>query len=241
MALETIAGELRAYRRLQKGTFQHVDQLQAERQIKSGLRDLWFYTADGNGYFVEGKNVAWAITREADNLVLRHLEDSVDSSYNQLDQNGNYRPDNAEAAAARAAKDTVVIDMGKLRLSGDEKVSRYLQIRTEDGFVHTESGYKAPNEEEQKAMTRLGFTPETLKMLRDSDQKIGETHAYVLNPDYVRKNVDNEHNSLWRASYLNDFDGNSKFDADMRDIATEIPLRGVPLVAPEGRRAAPTE
>jgi len=113
-----------------------VDQLQEERQDNPALRNNVFYTADGNGYFLrEDGGVDWAITPEADNLVLRHLDDEVDSSYDQLVHNDNFRPDNAEALAAKNAQGTVVVDVSQLRLFRDDKEFRYLQIRTKDGFI----------------------------------------------------------------------------------------------------------
>ena len=110
---------LRCYTNLEKGTFQHADQLQAERQQNPELRNQWFYTADGYGYFprTDG-DVDLAITREDNNLVLRHLNDSVNSSYHQVNQrrDSNYCPDNTEALAAKCAESTIVVDMAKLHL-----------------------------------------------------------------------------------------------------------------------------
>lgn len=121
------------------------------------------------------------------------------------------------------------MDMSKLRLSGKEKEWRYLQIRTQDGFILTNDGYQAPNEEEQRAMTRLGYSPETLKMLRDSVQKISETKIFVLNPEYVREEApkDPEHASLWRASRLNYFYHDSDFNANYWGVNDHFRLRGV--------------
>ena len=106
---------------------------------------------------------------------------------------------------------------------------RYLGIRTRDGFILTEDGFEAPNEEEQKVMIRLGYTSDTLEMLRDSEQKIGETRVYVLSPDYVAKEIakEPEHDSLWRASWLDDFLINSSFYANCRNISYHDCLRGV--------------
>ena len=236
MALETVVGSLRAYSQLKKGTFQHADQLQAERQKNPELRIQWFYTADGSGYFPRSDGgVDWAITREANNLVLRHLGDEVNSSYKQLVQTGNYRPDNVEALAAKNAEGTVIVDMTKLRLSGNEKNWRYLQIRTKDGFIQTEDGYQAPNEEEQKAKTRLGYTLKTLKMMSDSKQKITETRICVLNPKYVQEEVKNkpESNSLWRVWWLYFFYINSSFNAGGRVVDSSLALRGERAKAPE--------
>lgn len=233
MELDNIVGNLRAYNQLEQGTFRHGDQLMDERQTDHELRDQWFYTADGNGYFPVENDVEWAITREAENLVLRHLDDEVNSSYDQLVQTGNFRPDNAEAQAAKDAEDTIVVKMGKLRLSGDDRKCgrewRYLAIRTKDGFVRKGKKYVKPNEEEQKVMDKFGYNSENLEMLHNSIQKITETKIYVPNPDYVRGEVakDSEHNSLWRASRLNIFSCNSNFYAVDCNVDSRCRLRGV--------------
>lgn len=231
MPLESVIGNLRALSKLGKGTFQHADQLQAERQGNQELRMQHFYTADGNGYFPRRDGgVDWAITREAENLVLRHLDDRFYCSYTQLVRTGNYHSVGAEAIAARNAGGTVVVDMAKLRLEpGTDNELCYLNVRTEDGFIKTRDGYQAPNEEELKAMTRLGFTSGTLKMLCESEPKRIGTKISVLDPEYVRKVVKNkpESMSLWRASWLGGFGNNSIFVAYDRDIDKDGRLRGL--------------
>ena len=205
MTLDTlvnIPGNLRgAYNQAVPGTLRHVDELMDERQTcpvtpeGDDLRKQSFYTADGHGYFsTAAGDIEWAITREADNLVLRHLNDAVNSSYDQLVQTGDYRPDNTEAQAAKNADGTVVVKMNQLRLSGTEKEWRYLQIRTKDGFIQTEDGYQVPNAEEQKAMTRLGYTPQNLQMLKEAGKT--ETKIYVLNPEYVTRKVQEDSDGL---------------------------------------------
>lgn len=251
MTLETMTDNLRdGYNRL--GTIQHVDQLMDERQNNVGLRGQSFYTADGQGYFVsvvKDKNVVeWAITREGNNLVRRHLNDAVNSSYDQLRQTGNYRPANSEALAAKQAQDTVVVRMDKLRLSGDNTECCYLSIRTADGFIETADGYQRPTREEKKVMDRLEYTSRYLEILNAAN--IGNTKIFALNPAYVRQEIetDPEHNSLWRASWLLSFNRNSYFNANVRDVDCRGGLRGVRQVvrgadAPKNRGvpSAPSE
>lgn len=250
MILQIVVGDLRAYGQLEKGTFQHVDQLLTERRVNpiteadGNLRNKFLYTADGHGYFPrKDGGVDWAITREAENLVLRHLDDHVNSSYDQLTKTHNYHPDNAEAQVAKDAESTVVIDMSKLRLTGDHKVIRSLWIRTEDGLIQTEDGYQELNEEEQKVITRLGYTSEDFKILHDHYPTLKDTEIYVLNPDYIKEKVEkSQSDSLWRASGLHGFGGNSGFDAFIDEIDFRAPLRGVRAStaspkAPEGRNA----
>lgn len=232
--LEIIVGDLRVSAQLEPGTFRHVDELMNERRTAAGaeqqeLRNNWFYAADGHGYFATATDVEWAITRESDNLVLRHLLDERDSSFDQLVNKVNYRPANEEALAAKMAADTVVVAMSKLRLSGTEKEWRYLEIRTEDGFINTAEGYQAPNDEEQKVLQRLGYTAENLAMLSTSNHKIAATRLYVLNPAYIQEEAvkDPEKSSLWRASRLGGFGSGSSFGAKGRSVGNRCRLRGV--------------
>jgi len=82
MNLENVVDNLRnGYSQLEKGSFLGVKDLHEERQSNSALCNNWFYTADGQGYFLrEDGGVDWTITQEEENLVLRHINDKVNSS-----------------------------------------------------------------------------------------------------------------------------------------------------------------
>lgn len=143
--------------------------------------------------------------------MLRHLDDTVNSSYDQLVHGHNYRPDLTEAVTARNARNTVVVRVDRLRLSGNGTEWLYLGIRTEDGFIKTKDGYQAPTEEEVKVLTRLGYTFCNLKLLKGVG--IDNTLVHVLNPEYVQKEAakDSTHNSLWRGSWFGSFGDFSGF------------------------------
>ena len=242
MPLENVVDNLRdGYSQLENGSLCQVNKLHEERRDDYALQNQWFYTADGHGYFLrENGGVDWAITQEEENLVLRHIGDKVNSSYDQLRLKNNFLPDNSEAEAAKGAEGTVVVNMDKLRLSGIEKEYKFLQIRTEDGFVKVGDEYKHPNKEEQKAIQRLGYNAKTRKMLRESDHKIAETRICVLNPDYVAGELEcYDNNSLWRASWLNVFNFNSDFYANDRNINGNFRLRGVYREASVSEPSAP--
>ena len=120
--LENMLGNLPdAYRQAVPGTLLHVDELMNARRLHpiteqgEDLRTLWFYPADGMIYRMNGNETPeLGITREPENLVLRHLNDKTNSSFEQLVQNGNYRADPAEVQQAMAAEGTVIIDLTKL-------------------------------------------------------------------------------------------------------------------------------
>ena len=224
MSLETITGNLRdGYKQLQPGTMLHVDELMNERRTNHDLRDLGIYTADGEVYSLDGarKTPTLRITRELRNPVLLRIDDA----FGQLTRKGNYSVLPHDFEQVLAAPETVRIALPRLRLQGDNKEWRYLEIRTEDGFIKTEDGYEPAKKEEKKVKERFGYTSENLAMLHDSPQKITETLIFFLNPDYVRKHA--KEGAIARASWLGSFDGVSQFNAYDRGISNYDRVRGV--------------
>ncbi|MEK6809146.1 MAG: hypothetical protein AABY40_00570 [Nanoarchaeota archaeon] len=221
MSLETITGNLKdAYRQLQPGTMLHVDQLMNERRENNELRGQWFYTADGEVYFLDGatsKIPTLAITREAHNPVLQNIDDAVE----QLTQKNNYSVLAQDAEQALAAPETVLIALPSLRLSGDNAEWRYLAIDT------TPAKYDKLNDQERKFAERVygqgADFVQNMKMLKDAD--ISETRIWVLNPGYVRKHA--VEGAVGRASWLNEFYNDSDFNADDRDIDSHGSVCGV--------------
>lgn len=213
MALEIIPGGLQAYNQLKRGTLQHADHLTEDRWAKPNLYELLYpmiCTADGQGFFPRGDGgIDWVITRGDHNLVLSHLYDKGNNSYEQLVKEGYFHPDNAEAQAAREAESTVVVDMNQLRLSREghlEKKMCSLIIRTESGLIETKGEWQVPrqvpNREEQKGMERLGFVAKHLRKMYDAETV--ETKIRVPSPAYIRELFKKhpESISFWWASSL---------------------------------------
>ena len=219
--LENIAGNLRdAYNRAVPGTVLHVDELMNERRTNDALRSQWFYTADGIIYRMNDHGTPeLGITREPENLVLRHLNDETNSSYDQLVRNYDYRADSAEVQQAMAAESTVIIDLTKLRLQGNDSDYHYVAVSTTE--------YNNLSTEERKLAERVygqgnDFTA-NMNMLKDAG--INKTRIFVLNPDYVRKGA--AQGPLGRASWLSIFDNYSDFYAYDRVIISGDRVRGV--------------
>ncbi len=225
MTLDTfvnISGNLRdAYKSAVPGTLRHVDQLMNERRtnpltLDGDLRTQWFYTADGEIYSMDGKTPTLAITREANNLVLRHIDDA----FTQLTTTGNYRPDVQEVQAAIHSADTLVVDLTTLKLQGKEDEYRYMPVST--------SKYDRLTSEQRALAERVygqgaDFVA-NMQMLKDA--KIDETRIFVLSPDYVREHAGRV--PLARASWLLNFYGNdSGFLADVRYVNDDFRVRGV--------------
>lgn len=233
--LETITGDLRAYNQLVPGTFQHVDQLTEARLTDLRHCNYSFYPADGALYKCgKSGSLLWGIVRERDNLILKYLYDSENSSFWQL-VSGEWNFCPGEKESAQAFKQADVFDLATFRLSSSGySTHRFLRIRTADGYVDSGKRFVPPNSEEKKALLRCGFTEEYLGFLAENSiQKINKTRLYVLTPEYVRKEAEGE--TIWQVSWLSNFYLNSDFVADDRDISERFRLRGV------SRRVAASE
>jgi hypothetical protein len=235
--LENIDGNLRdAYKQCVPGTALCVDQLMRERQTNSELRNLCFYTPDGEVYSIEDNIPTLRITRESTKtesglVIINPVLKNIDAAFDQLVTTGNYQVIPADFEAVKNAIDTVTVDLTKLKLQGDDKEWRYLAVGTSKAITKY-------NAEQQKLLRRVfGPTEEdyatNMKMLKTSPQKIEETHIYVLNPDYVKVNA--ETGPIGRASWLGSFSSSSDVDAVDRGISGSGRVRGVRrVVVPEG-------
>ena len=215
MVLETIIGDLRAFRELEERTFQHSNQIQIARLTDASLQSLPFYTADGALYRVNDGAVQLGLTRLEHNLVLRHL----DVSFSALTCTGVYHPPREEVRDAFGDASTLVTDLAKLSLQDSNKEWSYFPIPTRE--------YDTLNTPDRRLAERVHGSGDTfiqvMKMLADNGIK--ETKIYVLNPEYVRKHAKEE--ALGRASWLNNFSLNSGFSAVGSGINNLDRLRGV--------------
>lgn len=225
MALENIAGNLRdAYALVDPKTMLHSDELQIERLTNPELRNQSFYPADGPLYRMHEGSAQLGLTRRAHNLVLRHIDDAC----TQLIDSGNYHPSQEEVEASFAAETTLCVDLSQLRLEGDNKKWGYLPILTRK--------YNALNIEERKLAERVYASGDAFVrvMAMLAGNGIEKTRIAVLNPSYVQEQTKN--GPIGRASWLFNFDDNSNFSADDRDVDNRNRLRGVPRV---GERSEP--
>lgn len=216
MNLETITGDLRAYRRLEPGTFRHVDELAKEQLINHDLRNQTFYTADGNIYFTAGfGRPKLAMTREQDNLILNNLDDA----FLQLLERGNYRVSQEDAERAIDAANTEIFDLLKLTLSGENSEWRYLSIGT------SPEKYEQLAPEDCRLAERVYGKDQTFIDVMQFlvDKGVNETRVYVLAPDYVKEHASKDAvgRASWRINYSNDFNANG------RNIYYSDRLRGV--------------
>ena len=218
MTLKSVIGNLRdMYRYFDPESILHVDQLMNERRTNpvtpdGNLREQSFQTADGQIYFLQGKNnvPTLAITRGSFNPLFQ--DSKIDEYCKEMagvvakSRDSRYYPTPDETLRALHAEDTVVVDLTKLRLQGNNAEFIYLAIDT--------SKYHTLNSEEQKLAQRVygqddNFT-QTMTMLADAG--IRETQVYVLNPYDVGllHNYRNNFSAGW-ASVLRNFKDYSIF------------------------------
>ena len=220
MTIETVVGLLaETYRLLRPETILHADELMKERRTNEELRNQLLYTADGLIYLLQGENrtPTLAITRGSSNPLFQDFK--IDEYCQQLRENKNYRPTPEETSRALQAEDTVLVDLTKLELQGDDQESRHLTINTQN--------YNGLNSEQQKLAERVYGKGQdfglTMRILADAG--ILDTRVFVLNPDYVC--IGAKENSLGRASWLSSFSISSYFSAYGRIVNYRDHTRGV--------------
>lgn len=209
MKFENIEGDLKeAYLQCKKGTMLHVDELMTERLTNAELRDKWFYTADGNVYFVKDGVPYWAITREKDNPILQNINEA----FTQLVDNHNYVLTPKQLASVLKSKETMVFNLNQLDLKERNSEWSFLDIDT--------SNFK-----KSKLLVRIygKNVSKVMKCLKDN--KISSTRIYVLNPKYVMEKA--KYAPLGRASWLDNFSSGSYFGAIDRSVGNHSCVRGV--------------
>ncbi len=141
----------------------------------------------------------------------------------------NFRPDLKEARRAMKAKDTLRIDLTKLRLQGGEEEWRYLEIGTTD--------YDKLNAEERKLAERFYGQGEQFDTAMRTLYDAGSvTQVYVLNPSYVQEEA--KKGPVGRAAWRLNFYCYAYSDAYGCDVNKHGGLLGVRrVVAPAGARA----
>ena len=238
MTIDTITGDLRAFEQFEPGTFQDFDELSRDQIADPSLLERAFYVSTFPLYTTRGGDPVFALARHTrahpNNLVLNHLFDEENSSYDQLIKTGNFCPDPDEAQAVLEAADTLQVKLGDLRLSRENAAYRSLGIRTKDGYVRDDREYKQPSEVEQAVIQRVGYTEDFLDMLNREFRRISEIRLYVLAPNYVAVKAGEQF--IGRVALRDNFRINANSDAIERSVDLNGSLRGVRrrVVVPSG-------
>jgi len=220
--LENIEGNLLAYQLLVPGTFQHSDELTIGRRTDHELRKFSFYTGDLNLFHLDDKGgreeVLWGIAREPQNLILQNL-DEASQAFKQL---GNYFPDHTEAHEVFWREDTVRTDVRGLELIGNIPGHHYFKIDPRN--------IKKLNSQQKLAAQRMYGSDEenfgkNMEMFAEE-----EIIPLISVPDlsYIKDTLLKSSRAYFaRASWLNNFDSESLFYTNVRNINYLIRVRGV--------------
>jgi len=240
-ALENLVTErgplAKTFPQFDRSTLQYSDQLtnarrtEEDEEIRKKLRDTWFLTADSVLYTVEKGNEAFLyLGREPTNPVLNNIKEATQ----QLIKAGDYILTNekrGEIDAVINAEDTLSVKLSDLDLKISSDEFSYFEIDT--------ANYESLNEHQRSVAERVygqgdDFI-ENMKMFNEdgiNEDEDGKKiiRIYVLNPDYVKKNVP-QNGALARASRLAGFVVASRFVAAFPGVGGHSALRGVRDVA----------
>ncbi|MBS3124300.1 hypothetical protein J4437_06765 [Candidatus Woesearchaeota archaeon] len=224
--LETIIGNLRAYSQLEPGTLLHADELMAQQVLNPALREQAYYVADFALYTLEGTGkkktptlwLARYTAQEPNNLILNHLDDAVNSSFEQLTQTHNYRPSLHEAQKVMEAQSTLKIDLTQLRLKKHDDEFGYIEIST--------TNYNKLNPEQRKLAERFygQGTDFDRAMATLKSAGINTTQVFLLNPTYVQKEAVNP---IGRAAWRDNFHNGANSSAIGYNVGDSGGLLGV--------------
>ena len=150
--------------------------------------------------------------------------DNIGEATTQLLENQNYKPSEEGIKAVVASVQsgaTLKVKLSDLELKGDNEEWRYFEINTAD--------YDSLNKSQRALAERVygqgNDFVENMKMLNEED--ISTAKIYVLNPEYVKKNIE-AGKALARACWLYNFGGISSFDANGRSVDNaNNSLRGI--------------
>ncbi|HLC80949.1 MAG TPA: hypothetical protein VJG31_04215 [Candidatus Nanoarchaeia archaeon] len=225
-----VDGNLGAVRQLTEAGYrlQTVLELQNDRckDGQEGLQNRLFYVADGSVFYQDPKNgaVSWAHTDGKHNLVIQ--PQYLERALKDLHQTYIFQPDNVkESWDVIKSRSTKRFALSDLRLVREDDEFSFMPIKT--------GRYDALSSVQQKAASLVGFTPKNVDYLKQKGIK--DTRLWLLNPEYVALVLEEENVPFWRASWLKNFNHNSNFSANFRDINLNYCLRGVRReVIPEG-------
>ena len=220
--LVDVEGNLQsAYAQIQPGTMCTAAEITKERLTNESLRQRAYYTANGIIYCMQDGKPVLYITPEKGNLVLRHLADAQNSSYDQLVNNHNYRPSLDEVSEVISpGQGAEKFDLSDLVLAGGNDEWQYFTIGTSPRDYSKLIGIG-----KRLAERVFGSGPDfTAAMQMFADAGITATKIGVLKPSYVASNAGTP---LGRASWLDSFSYNSSFIADDRTVDILNALRGV--------------
>lgn len=211
--------------------------------IDDGIHNKNFVTSDGAMYATECGEPVLYITDYSTNPIFRkkeqadgssnHLLRNLDDAIAQLLHNGNYALvksyDVIDVLASRAA---ARISLSNLRLKGDDKETKHLEIDTAECMIIGPDGNKYSLNKDESVLAYRAFGAEgTFEHNMAAINKKGMRTAKipVLNPDYVKEKAPNG-GAIVRACSLQIAPNEISFSAAVRFLNnTGNYIRGIAL------------
>ena len=211
----------------EKDTISTSAQLTNERRANAKLRNKWYYTANAAVYANEQGRAVLYFVEGADNPIFNNIPEST----KQLIEKGNYEVKNSDLELIVNSKNTLKVELASLKLQGDDSERRYFEI---DTSKYDKTLNKTQRQFAEKVYGKGRDFKKNMKML--SGNGISKTRIHVLNPEYVLKNVQ-KGCAVARACWLYNFNSNSNFDANYRNVDNNNnALHGVLKETAEGGR-----
>lgn len=206
-----------------ENTIQYASEITKARRDNRELRSNWFSTADSSLYRIEAGEVVLYFGQRETNLLFRNIKSATE----QLLKNNNYKPSKEEIKSvvdSVESGNTLKIKLSELELKGDNDEWLYFEIRV----INYESLNSIQRVFAEKIYGKEDDFKKNMKMFKDA--KITTPQIYVLNPEYVKKNVEKD-SALVRGSSISYFDYESNFYAVAKCVTSKKgALRGVLLV-----------
>jgi hypothetical protein len=235
MALEKVVKQGRLadiFPLFDRSTIQHAYEIQKDRAVNQDLR-VGFWTADFPMYVMDGKEAVLYMGRNKDNLVF----DNITEATKQLREKNNYFINDRKNIDSVINSDTTLkVVLSDLKLKGDDSEWKYFEINTASKTDDKKNNYDSLNSAQRALAERVHGKGQafvkTMEMLNDAGITI--TKVYILNPEYVKKNV-LENGAIARGGFLDSFVSNSNFLALYRYVDSNFGrLRGVLLFSGVG-------
>jgi len=222
-SLETLVGPLaETAPQLKLETIQSACQITnerrtAEKPLRSQLRNEYFYTSDTSVYTVEDGEVFLYFGNGVVTPVLKNVGVAAD----ELANKGYYVPKQRDVESVLNAEDTLKVKLSDLRLKGNWKQVRYLEIETDN--------YNKLNKTE-RALAESVYCQgkdfiDNMEML--NNLHITKAKIYIRDPEYFKERFTDQ--AIAWASWLDGSSDSSVFVADGWRVDIHSGLRGVKL------------
>lgn len=218
--LENIVGPLaRTVPQFEISTIQDAPELTNARRTNEGLRDSWFYLANSAWYTLEDGEAIWYSGRGETNPFLYDTDEAI----RQVLENRNCIRSREEVEAVKRSVETgetLKVKLTDLDLQNLNNEFSYFEIDT----ANPDSLNQGQRRVAEHVYGQGDDFRENMRMFNENGKNT--TRVYVLNPNYVKDNVQQD-SAIVRATRLSGFNSNSNFVAYEMNPQTPLTLRGL--------------